>query len=229
MRAHSSFLNIEHEEQSKQHWKSQDLLRLDSRLCRCQMPSDEEVLAPGPSQKGRNWSIWRSYCVLGTAQCWMYLYLFVAWDLCGEYIVLLGGLGHWGSETQRRSDLLGQGLKAGMWLSRKGTQCQPVCFLVYLTVTFSLAWQAGGLLHTAARPPNSFTDCHPCRGFVKSSKFGAATTSQDNDTVWIKPTFLRKIFFNLQWSLRISLPITSLISTILTKCFCFFYLCGKLT
>lgn len=160
MRAHSSFLNIEHEEQSKQRWKSQDLLRLDSRLCRCQMPSDEEVLAPGPSQKGRNWSIWRSYCVLGTAQCWMYLYLFVAWDLCGEYIVLLGGLGHWGSETQRRSDLLGQGLKAGMWLSRKGTQCQPVCFLVYLTVTFSLAWQAGGLPAPPlppARPTASLT------------------------------------------------------------------------
>lgn len=37
MRAHPSFLNIEHEEQSKEHWKSQDLLRLDPRLCRCQM------------------------------------------------------------------------------------------------------------------------------------------------------------------------------------------------
>lgn len=198
IRAHSSFLNTGQKEQSKQHWESPDLLRLDTRLCRCQMPSDEEALAPGPSQKGRNQSIWRSYYVLGTARCLMSLYLFDCMrPLWGTHCLTrwFGTLRSRDSETEWR----GQGLRAGMWLSREGTQRQPVCFLVYLTVVSSSAWTGRRAPHAA--PPDSSTDCHRCRGFVRSSKSGAATTSQGNDTVWTKPTFLRKIFFNVQCSL----------------------------
>lgn len=128
IRAHSSFLNIGHKEQSKQHWKSQDLLRLDTRLCCCQMPSDKEALAPGPSQKGKNQSVWRSYYVLGTARCLMYLHFFD----CIRPLWGIRCLTRWFGTLRlgdSETEWLGQGLKAGMWLSRKRTQHQPSLFL----------------------------------------------------------------------------------------------------
>lgn len=155
------------------------------------------------------WALLGVWCI--------YTYL-IAGGLCGIYIVLLGVLGHWGSETQRWSDLVKASKLACGWAGREPSASPGASLST--SVMSSPAWIGRRAPHAA--PLTASLTATSAGGLWDHPSLGQQPLLRIMIQSGSSQHFLRKIFFIVQCPLRISLPITSLISTILTKCFCFF-------